>query len=976
MRVKHGLGLFILILLSVNAFSQQVPAALFVTGPEQGGKPQALSISAYHADVRIAGLAYAVSCTITFYNPGSRQAAGDFYFPLPEDSVVSGYALDINGVLVDGVPVEKQKARQVFEKIVRQGLDPGLAEWTKGNTFKTRVFPIPPRGTRTIRVSFTGAVPYETNESLYRLPLNLEQAVDDVRISITADGQTAAPKVRETPLPALKFTQQGNGYTAEVRAKKTSLPRGILLALSTSSSLPPVLEKDGAGTVYFTAADIIPPPPASERVTPKQLMIYWDASGSRNPASLSASFAFLDSYLKSFGNRSITAVVEVFRNEKDRQVRFTVNNGNSAELIAWLKNLPFDGGTQLGDLSVPPAGTDLALLFSDGLSTLGQSSPPLLGVPLYCFAEGEAADYNELTSLALRNNGEAFNLSAAPLADTVDRTGRVPFSFMGIKTLQGRVDECYPLTPEPVGRSFRLSGRLVTGSATIALQYGRRGIVERETTVTLNGASAAKGRFVPLLWAQAKLKELLLDPKRNRALITDTGKEYGLVTPGTSLIVLENLDQYVENRIAPPESLPDMRKAYFSRLAQLDRNNEQAQVQKLKEIIPKWQDLVAWWNRKFTYPPNFRYREESSEKTAELDRGEGGDFAPRSMEERPAPSAAPAMEPPADISASGGAAAGSELAKKDASGEDSRASAEPEITIQPWDPDTPYLAILKKTSADKVYAAYLQERKKNAGTPAFYLDCADYFISQDMQDLGVRILSNLAELKLEDAPLLRILAHRLSQIDRLALSKSVFEEVLLMRPEEPQSYRDLALILARLGEYTRAIELLYKVVLGNWDRFEDIELIALVELNTMIPKAKAGGQAVPPVDSRLVKLLDTDIRISLTWDTDLSDMDLWVTEPSSEKAYYAHNETTIGGRVSSDFTEGYGPEEYMVKKAMKGPYKIEVNYYSSSAPSLSGSVTLQVEVFTNYGRASEKRQALTVRLRESADTVYIGEITF
>lgn len=34
----------------------------------------------------------------------------------------------------------------------------------------------------------------------------------------------------------------------------------------------------------------------------------------------------------------------------------------------------------------------------------------------------------------------------------------------------------------------------------------------------------------------------------------------------------------------------------------------------------------------------------------------------------------------------------------------------------------------------------------------------------------------------------------------------------LLRPEEPQSHRDLALVLAQQGQYCRAIELLYQVV--------------------------------------------------------------------------------------------------------------------------------------------------------------------
>ena len=51
----------------------------------------------------------------------------------------------------------------------------------------------------------------------------------------------------------------------------------------------------------------------------------------------------------------------------------------------------------------------------------------------------------------------------------------------------------------------------------------------------------------------------------------------------------------------------------------------------------------------------------------------------------------------------------------------------------------------------------------------------------------------------------------------------------------------------------------------------------------------------------------------MTWHADNTDIDLWVTEPSGEKAFYQHNRTTIGGLVSRDFTQGYGPEEYMVR---------------------------------------------------------------
>src|SRR5437660_10689837 len=85
-----------------------------------------------------------------------------------------------------------------------------------------------------------------------------------------------------------------------------------------------------------------------------------------------------------------------------------------------------------------------------------------------------------------------------------------------------------------------------------------------------------------------------------------------------------------------------------------------------------------------------------------------------------------------------------------------------------------------------------------------------------------------------------------------------------------------------------------------------------------------------PLDHRLIKNLDCDVRIVLTWDADLTDVDLWVTEPSGEKCFYGHNRTVIGGLISRDFTQGYGPEEYCLRRTMPGEYKVQCNYYGYS----------------------------------------------
>ena len=80
--------------------------------------------------------------------------------------------------------------------------------------------------------------------------------------------------------------------------------------------------------------------------------------------------------------------------------------------------------------------------------------------------------------------------------------------------------------------------------------------------------------------------------------------------------------------------------------------------------------------------------------------------------------------------------------------------------------------------------------------------------------------------------------------------------------------------------------------------------------------------------------------------------------------------------MSRDFTRGYGPEEYTIKKAMPGNYKLKVKYYGNNSSQLTGSVTIQVNVYTNWGRKKQKKKTITLRLRNKSEIVDIGTVKF
>ena len=155
---RGGFWYWVLAVVAVSKGRKELPGeGFFLRLQEWGVLPADLPPGTV---LGLVGAAFVGSLTLLpligsqFFPAGARD---QFFIKvwLPEGSTISGYALDIQGKMIDGVAVEKDKGRQVFEKIVRQGIDPGLIEWTKGNNFKTRVFPIPAKGFAFLFLAYT-----------------------------------------------------------------------------------------------------------------------------------------------------------------------------------------------------------------------------------------------------------------------------------------------------------------------------------------------------------------------------------------------------------------------------------------------------------------------------------------------------------------------------------------------------------------------------------------------------------------------------------------------------------------------------------------------------------------------------------------------------------------------------------------------------------------------------------------------------
>ena len=126
----------------------------------------------------------------TFSNPGSQPIEGWYWFTVPTTAMVTGFALETNGQLVEGEVIEKREAAAQYGSAMRQGNDPALLEWVDGRTYRARVYPIPASGTRRVVLRYIEMLPMVEGKTRYVYPLRSDDPVrfDEFALSVDVGG--------------------------------------------------------------------------------------------------------------------------------------------------------------------------------------------------------------------------------------------------------------------------------------------------------------------------------------------------------------------------------------------------------------------------------------------------------------------------------------------------------------------------------------------------------------------------------------------------------------------------------------------------------------------------------------------------------------------------------------------------------------------------------------------------------------------
>ncbi len=1126
---------------------------LMITNPETG-KPVPLKINKFDVKVEVVDNIAVTTMDMTFSNDFSRQLEGELVFPLAEGQTVSRFAMELKGKLREGVVVEKQKGQKVFEAVVRRRIDPALLEWTPGNNFKARIFPIPSKGTKRIVIAYEQELKLEDSSSyVYKIPLEYSMPINTFLLSFQVFNTINTPFVKSTTWKQLKFHKEFTSFKADFTIYNYISADNLEVFIPVShkksfvySQSGKIDDRDFFYINIFKQKQIIP------KEFPKSICIYWDESASEASRDSSKEIALLQSYLKKCNDVDVKLIL--FSNEIDTVMNFNIIQGNCHKLISTLKKTYYDGGTQLGALDFNKYPCDEILLFTDGVSNFGHSEIKLSNTPVFVINSSNNAEHSYLNFIADKTAGEYINLTKLSADEAIGIISNMNLSFISAEYDKNAIEDVYPSKPVLCSGNITFAGIIKKPEAKIKLNFGYGKTITSSEEILIRQDTLPTNGIVERIWAQKKIKDLQEDYKNNDNEITQTGKKYSIVTRNTSLIVLDSITDYVLYEIVPP---PEMQDQYYE-LLKLKKTKVEAKFsEKIDKLLNAYQQKVNWWNGKnqtstsntnINSNPNITTITEivespvsnnnnhtannptpnqttirtipgnhsggitvvgkivdsqtgepipfaiivdaanSSGSTSDIDGNfsinvpansqlkisslgyqsatisvtESSNFeiplSPASFDlstieviEYSSPLIS--MDQTTSnaiyssditgvagrsineiISTIGGLNVSDNGEEINFRGARSNANAVyvdgvrvngnynvprssiDEITVYtggipaqfgdltggvisittrgyrsnenyayswsggnaatnnekidyPKPEPAPWAKDLDGVSNKNIYSLYCKLKPEYIESSAFYADFSDACFKAGQRKYGIKILSNLAEIDLANHELSKILARKLQQNHEKEYAILKYQDILKLRPEEPQSYRDLGLAYYDNGQYQEAVDILYNILTKEWDsRFPGFESIVIGELGAIINQV---GDKIDlsKIDKRLIKNLPVDLRVVINWDADNTDMDLWVTGPDGEKCFYSNRNPKFGGYLSQDYTRGYGPEEFLMKNAEKGDYKIQVNYYGSGRQDTKKLVTINVQVFSNYGTPSQKKNEYIFSLNDNRQLI-------
>jgi len=555
------------------------------------GRNEPLSVGYHKVQVEIRDQIARTTIEESFVNHTAGRLEGVFHFPLPQDASISGFGMWIGNDLVEADVVEKQRAREIYETILREKRDPGLLEWAGGNLFKARVFPIEAYSEKRIKIVYTQVLPLRANRYRYTYGLRSEllQARPLRELSLSVTVNSALP-LKNVTCPTHTVRTQRTEHSAQVdfAAQEHTPSRDfeVVCEIDGRNSDVVVVPHRRGNDGYFLL-QLTPPGVVGNwqrevlpEGKPLQLVLLCDTSASMDVEKRKQQAEFVATVLASLGaqDRFLLAAADVGSAWASPEPL-----APTAENVAKAREF-LEGRISLGWTDLERALTDVVkkapadahvVYIGDGIVSAGKTDPAsfvkcvqrLIGPPeksgeksasdtrvrsFHAVAVGNTYEVTVLRGIAAAGQGSVRTIGGEQTPATVARELLNEIAQPGLRNLHVefrglKVAAVYPeqLPNVPAGTQQILVGRYLASGGDQhgeVIVTGTRGSekVRYAAKVALKGAEEGNS-FIPRLWARSHLDQLLRQGTSDavRDEIIAMSEEFHIITPYTSLLVLE-----------------------------------------------------------------------------------------------------------------------------------------------------------------------------------------------------------------------------------------------------------------------------------------------------------------------------------------------------------------------------------------------------------------------------------------------------
>ncbi|HLY11920.1 MAG TPA: VIT domain-containing protein [Planctomycetota bacterium] len=536
-----------------------------------------LRVASHKVDVQVDNQIALTRVEQVFANDNPATLEAHYVFPVPKGASLIDFSMTVNGKLIRGELLEKDKARAIYEGIVQKSKDPGLLEQVGTNLFRVRVFPILPNAQQKIEMTYLERLTVDGGSCRFVYPLlcpggaKTTKADDfDFRWRLTS----AVPiKDLACPTHPAAISRQAE-VAAEVRFSGHQIDLSKDLEISyrierASSGMDLVTHrpKDEDGTFML----LLTPQVQAKRL-PKDMTFVFDTSGSMEGTRIKQAKAALKFCLSKlqpddrFNVLSFASVVTSLEND-----HLAATDEAKARAARFVDAFDASGGTNISgalhralEHRTADGRPHQIVFLTDGEPTVGETRPEQIvrgvvasnraGVRIYTFGVGAELNRGLLEDLAEATRGVAeFVSDQENIEEKISRLQRkiaTPvLSDVTIDWGQAEVSAVYPTSPGDLfaGTQLILTGRYRKAGTFEVTMKGRTGTTPVELRQTLafpERIDVAPG--VPYLWAMRKVAAILDEMRRTGQNAESVGqvialaKQYRIATPYTSFLVLES----------------------------------------------------------------------------------------------------------------------------------------------------------------------------------------------------------------------------------------------------------------------------------------------------------------------------------------------------------------------------------------------------------------------------------------------------